>query len=536
MRTKCRILLFWTVFWVATQSVACSSPTGNSERLMDASASDAVSDIVPTPDAEQDSPSVQDDVVPIPDSLSGDVSDDVDADISVCREFACPCENDTDCESNLCLPLGSGGESFCSALCTENTDCANLYECRVYTTEQGDLVSYCVPPTDWCTPCAVATSFEDCGGAEAACVAIDDGSFCLPRPLNDRCPAGFLEVPDAESGELVCVPEARVCSDCFDLDDDGYGQGLRCAGPDCDPDNADVYQGAVEICDLLDNNCDGRVDETIDIQSDPQNCGACGVSCTSPQANGQCIEGRCQIVDCQPGYGDCDQVADNGCETALPSSCGTCESAQAFGEPCGICGTGITACTEEGAAVCVGDVGAAALNRCGGCSELSNAPGEPCAECGEGTWTCSDDDERLDCVASGGEVLTNACGGCTDLTAEPGVPCGTCNTGQWECDGEETVTCADDAGEAARNVCRGCTVLANTTGDPCGSCGEGIFSCSGTELFCDTTDERCARFVRHRVTNTAWRGESTSGREFRVSGAFPVTWFARSGFRRFSPW
>ena len=41
-----------------------------------------------------------------------------------------------------------------------------------------------------------------------------------------------------------------------DLDDDKYPDNV-----DCDDANADVFPGAVELCDGIDNNCDGRIDE-----------------------------------------------------------------------------------------------------------------------------------------------------------------------------------------------------------------------------------------------------------------------------------
>ena len=40
-----------------------------------------------------------------------------------------------------------------------------------------------------------------------------------------------------------------------DLDGDGYAQG------DCDDNNANVYPGALELCDQVDNNCNGGIDE-----------------------------------------------------------------------------------------------------------------------------------------------------------------------------------------------------------------------------------------------------------------------------------
>jgi hypothetical protein len=43
-----------------------------------------------------------------------------------------------------------------------------------------------------------------------------------------------------------------------DTDGDGYPDSQDCA-----PQNAAIYPGAVEICDGLDNNCDGTVDEGV---------------------------------------------------------------------------------------------------------------------------------------------------------------------------------------------------------------------------------------------------------------------------------
>ncbi|WP_194161871.1 putative metal-binding motif-containing protein, partial [Seonamhaeicola maritimus] len=48
-----------------------------------------------------------------------------------------------------------------------------------------------------------------------------------------------------------------------ELDDDGDGYS-ECQG-DCDDTNATVYPTAPELCDGLDNNCDGTIDEGVTI-------------------------------------------------------------------------------------------------------------------------------------------------------------------------------------------------------------------------------------------------------------------------------
>ena len=50
------------------------------------------------------------------------------------------------------------------------------------------------------------------------------------------------------------------CGTCADVDLDGY-EDLVCGGTDCDDTNDEIYPGVTELCDLVDNNCDGEIDE-----------------------------------------------------------------------------------------------------------------------------------------------------------------------------------------------------------------------------------------------------------------------------------
>src|SRR5439155_11467265 len=94
-----------------------------------------------------------------------------------------------------------------------------------------------------------------------------------------------------------------------------------------------VTNGGVEICDGLDNDCNGMIDDNVDpakLQNDPKNCGACGHSChfTAQHQFGACDNSSgtptCVPSGCVPGFVNVDPNVP-GCEYACLVSNGGVE-------------------------------------------------------------------------------------------------------------------------------------------------------------------------------------------------------------------
>jgi hypothetical protein len=229
---------------LATGLAGCSdSPAASGE--FDAGAVDVngTDSEVPIPDIR-----IETDV----DSDSGDTSD-TGADVLDAEEGIAtgePCEEDFECISDLCIEVESGTDvRVCSELCSTDDDCPRDFECVLITNSGGDATR-----------------------------------LCLPTDL------------------------------CVDADEDERGVGPGCIADDCNDDDATTYVGADEICDGADNDCDGSVDENALGAGDRCDTGFAGACASGRQV---CTSG---LLSCaqenQPSVEICDTV-DNDCDGSV---------------------------------------------------------------------------------------------------------------------------------------------------------------------------------------------------------------------------
>ncbi len=291
------------------------------------------------------------------------------------------------CEAECVLP---GAFPACEA-----GECA-IDECEIGTVDLDGN------PTNGCEYECLDSGAELCDERDNDCDGSTDEGFDLETELSNcgACGRGCT-FANAEASCTAGECGLTMCNVGFvDLDGDSTnGCEYRCDG-----------DGGAEVCDGVDNNCNGMVDEGFDLGSDVSNCGACGRSCSFLNGVAACVEGVCTLDRCQAGFSDVDEDPSTGCEyVCTPTgSADTCdgvdddcdgivdEAEPSIGSACGsstgACSPGVQSC-QRGALVCVGG---------------SSASGEIC--------NGSDDD----------------CDGRTDEGSLPGVGdrCGSTNLGR----------------------------------------------------------------------------------------------------------
>ncbi|MFT7622188.1 MAG: hypothetical protein ACI9WU_001356 [Myxococcota bacterium] len=475
--------------------------------------------------------------------------------VRLCR----PCNTNSDCrveelenQADACVSFGDAG-SFCGADCAE-VACPGGFECLNITLANGVSSKQCVPadgatceckagwaPLGLSTQCAVTNQWGTCEGQRACGEAgLTDCSAATPAQevcdgADNNCSGSADDV-----GLLPCEASNEYGTCDGTLECDGVG-GQICT----------AQAPAAEVCNTVDDDCDGAVDEetcadgftcTDDLCVDEGQC-------SNPVSLGAClIDGSCYLAGDPSPADSCLQCLPDVSTTAWTNADGqACDDTNACtsGDSCtaGSCAGELYTCDdglECTADSCDGGGGCLYVPSPGTCaigtacwSDGDLQPDNGCLACkvdaSTGQWTAIDGaacDDGNTCthtdlcaadVCGGtaygcddGSLCTQAAcdgdGGCTfDATAE-GAACDdttTCTFGDictgGVCTGQ-TYSCDDSKGCTA-DTCDGLGGCSNAPilegaacddSDPCTlgeTCTGG--TCSGTPKDCAPVGDQC---------------------------------------------
>lgn len=186
----------------------------------------------------------------------------------------------------------------------------------------GDGDGYGVDTETSCQCAGLPGWAPEIGDCDDVIAEVNPGALESCNAVDDDCDGAVDEV-DADG----CIPYF------LDQDDDGYGLSeiVKCLCEptgdyvggipgDCDDLTEAVHPGLAELCNGVDDNCDGETDEGDDALLCP----------LVAHGTAGCVEGTCALVDCEADWSDADGDPLNGCECSV----GELEAPGALGQSC----------------------------------------------------------------------------------------------------------------------------------------------------------------------------------------------------------
>lgn len=384
--------------------------------------------------------------------------------------------------SSICQPVSNGFTYYCinngwntTNNCGTNTQ---SYTCAAYC--ESGTGKLCLPANPTCQNSCT----KQCDGTPSSCQTCTPSSCC---PGTYSCnPCGQKECP------------ADFCVNQYTKGDYPSTCDKTCSGGACDC-TCSYTQVSCPIIGCPANYCAGVGSNTP--YTYPTSCqktcsgGSCvdctctataGTPCTQAQ---RCQDGVCML--CSGTWRNCNFVSTDGCEmdtNSNPDNCGGC------GVSCPSCGatcsgdqltSGGTRGCSSGGCICSGST----TSICDS-NHLKYCSAGSCAQCPASFANCDEQLGALGQAGNGCEVniytSTSNCGSCgnncgTNSVCNAGV-CG-CQSGFANCDGSWTNGCEKNLNVDNQN-CGGC-------GNICGSQGT-TSTCSLGDCVCDSTHKRCS--------------------------------------------
>ncbi|RLB48553.1 MAG: hypothetical protein DRJ42_22965, partial [Deltaproteobacteria bacterium] len=461
----------------------------------------------PTLDCQAGTPPVCDDTFACTD-------DSCDAGLDAClyTPFDARCDDSAYCNGTETCTVGVGCESGTAILCNDGIACSD---------------DSCNEASDMCE--AIFNS-GNCGGGEV-CTAVgctpgsactgptaslcDDGLYCngVETCSSSTSTPGVCQAGTAPSCNDFNACTVDSCSDASgscthtprDIDLDGFGDDA-CGGDDCNDGDPAINPTATDICDGVDNDCDGLIDGGLSSAGDM--CSAGPQCCSGNCASGICVDatGSCQRIldtctaDSECCTGLCSASIDGALRCQVPGGCGVggtacltaadccsggcvggfCDDTATCGDDGEACTTSVECCSHD----CNGTTCESAGGSCNvdgeNCSSDGNCCSGFCFPDGSGGGRCSGHDT---CRAMGQICSTNGdcCTGGCDFAEHPEAGVGRC---------QDLGSCST-SGESCTSVRGCCSALCVDAGSGVGIC-EFLPGCHPFGEVCNMNSDCCS--------------------------------------------
>lgn len=191
-----------------------------------------------------------------------------------------------------------------------NQSVASQLEIKILISDDIELAYY-----------SIFTEFGEVGAQPAELFFLEPGTADIEIEVEKELQLGensmFIVASDTSGN--IAKEKIHILLNCSDCDGDGYEVPL-----DCDDFDKESYPGAPEFCDQKDNNCNGEIDEECIVKEcdtgvvrqgcDGMTEGICSLSYQ------ECVDGRWGPCSFPPSEELCDGL-DNDCDGQVDDDC-----------------------------------------------------------------------------------------------------------------------------------------------------------------------------------------------------------------------